>query len=70
MQPQRKHARNSIVSNAISRRRLHDNIIQWRQQAGARPVARKPLIGKRTENVILTLVGIAACLIARSAGVL
>lgn len=65
MQPQRKHARNSIVSNAATRGRLHNNIIQWRKQAGTRaavskptPVT-KPLVSARLENLIL---GVVACL--------
>jgi len=33
MQTQRKHAARSIVSNAATRGRLHNNIIQWREQA-------------------------------------
>jgi len=33
MQTQRKHAARSIVSNAATRGRLHNNIIQWRNQA-------------------------------------
>jgi len=35
MQTQRKHAARSIVSNAATRGRLHNNIIQWRNQAEA-----------------------------------
>jgi hypothetical protein len=33
MQTQRKHAARSIVSNAATRGRLHNNIIHWRNRA-------------------------------------
>jgi hypothetical protein len=63
---------------SISRRReQRANVIQWREQArsGSKPVSpvsarRKPLISARVENVILVLVGVAALLISRQAGVL
>jgi hypothetical protein len=73
---QRKHAAHSIVSNAVTRGQLHNNIIQWRAQAGARPaprrpvLANKPLISARAENVILTLVALATLAVAHKTGVL
>jgi hypothetical protein len=35
MQPQRKHAKHSIVSNAVTRGQLRNNIVQWHDQAEA-----------------------------------
>lgn len=80
MQPQRQHARNSIVSNAVTRGRLHNNVVQWRAQKGqvraviapAKPTHPRQLISPRVQNLILWIVGIAAACIfgASKAGVL
>lgn len=65
------------------RREQRGKVVEWRQQAAeprqpepanfcAAPGedGSKPLVSRRIQNIILALVGIAACLIARSAGAL
>lgn len=77
MQPQRKHPRNSIVSNAVTRGRLHNNIIEWRAQAGARalhpvptPSPVRPLFIARVENIVLGIIAVITLVIAHKTGVL